>query len=119
MVFKKQFKNKNKPNKGYPTNPETGPIRARTPRENQIIGVIEQRLGANRLLVKCFDGKERNCRIPGGLRRKLWIRPGDTVIVQPWEFEKDKKGDVLYKYRPAEIEWLKRKGIIKEVVGEF
>jgi len=119
MVFKKQFKNKNKPNKGYPVNLETGPIRARTPRGTQVIGVVEQRLGANRLSVKCLDGNERNCRIPGGLRRKLWIRPGDTVIVEPWEFEGDKKGNILYKYRPAEIEWLKRKGFIREVQGEF
>ncbi|MBR9706778.1 translation initiation factor IF-1A, partial [Candidatus Pacearchaeota archaeon] len=49
----------------------------------------------------------------------LWIRPGDTVIVKPWEFDGDTRGDVLLKYTPAEIEWLKRKGFLKDVVDEF
>ena len=95
------------------------PMRVKTPRGNEVIGVVEQRVGANRMIVKCLDDKERNCRIPGALRRRLWIRPGDTVIVKPWEFEGDKKGDLLYKYTPAQIEWLKRKGFIKEVSSEF
>jgi translation initiation factor 1A len=93
--------------------------RVPTPKQGEVIGVVEQRVGANRMIVKCFDGKERNCRIPGARRRRLWIRPGDTVIVEPWEFEGDKRGDLLLKYTPAQVEWLKRKGIIKEVKSEF
>jgi len=113
-----QGKNKSRPNSGYPQVPEVI-TRARTPRDNEVIGIVEQRVGANRMIVKCFDGKERNCRIPGALRRTLWIRPGDTVIVKPWEFDSDKRGDILYKYTPAAIEWLRRKGFIKEVKSEF
>ena len=95
------------------------PTRAPTPKQNEVIGIVEQRVGANRMIVKCLDGKERNCRIPGARRRRLWIRPGDTVIVQPWEFDSDKRGDVLLKYTPAQVQWLKRKGFIKEVESEF
>jgi len=115
---KKQFKNKSKANNPK-FQPEQVITRVKTPRDNQVLGVVEQRVGANRMIVKCFDGKERNCRIPGARRRKLWIRAGDIVIVEPWEFEGDKRADVLYKYRPAEIEWLKRKGFIKDIKGEF
>ena len=71
------------------------------------------------MIVKCLDGKERNCRIPGALRRNLWIRPGDTVIVKPWEFEGDKRGDILFKYTPTAIDWLKRKGFLKDIRQEF
>jgi len=99
--------------------PEFVVTRVKTPRTGEVIGIIDQRVGANRMIVKCLDGKERNCRIPGARRRKLWIRPGDTVIVKPWEFDKDKRGDVLIKYTPAEIEWLRKKGFIKEVANEF
>jgi len=95
------------------------PTRVPTPKQNEVIGIIEQRVGANRMIVKCLDGKERNCRIPGARRRRLWIRPGDTVIIQPWEFDGDTRGDVLLKYTPAQVQWLKRKGLIKEIEREF
>jgi translation initiation factor 1A len=117
-----QFKNKSKKNKqSVPgqTGQSQQTIRVKTPKDNEVIGIVEQRVGANRMIVKCFDDKERNCRIPGSLRRKLWIRPGDIVIVRPWEFDGDTRGDVLFKYTPAAIDWLKRKGFIKEVNSEF
>jgi translation initiation factor 1A len=94
-------------------------VRARTPRDGQVIGIVEQRVGANRMIVKCLDGNERNCRIPGARRRHLWIRAGDTVIVEPWEFDGTTRGDLVLKYTPAEINWLKRNGYIKEVESEF
>jgi len=119
MAFN-QFKNKAKKNKQIsPDTQEPTFIRVRTPRQNQVLGVIEQRVGANRMIVKCLDGKQRNCRIPGALRRRLWLRPGDIVIVEPWEFEADTRGNVLFKYTPAQIDWLKRKGFIKEIEKEF
>ncbi|MEK6872008.1 MAG: translation initiation factor eIF-1A [Nanoarchaeota archaeon] len=95
------------------------PIRVRIPRNRKVISIVEQRVGANRMIVKCFDEKQRNCRIPGSLRRILWIRPGDTVIVEPWEFERDKRGNIVFKYTPVAIDWLKNRGYIKEVVNEF
>jgi len=114
------FKDKSKKNKA--PMPRTGPAvvtRVRVPKDGEVIGIIEQRVGANRMIVKCFDEKERNCRIPGALRRELWIRPGDVVIIKPWEFEGDKKGDILFKYTPAAVEWLKSRGFIKETSSEF
>jgi len=106
-----------RPNKNQPS--PNQPLRVRTPRQGEVIGIVEQRVGANRMVVKCLDDKERNCRIPGSLRRGLWIRPGDIVIVRPWEFEGDKRGDLILKYTPAQVEWLKRKGFLKEVQSEF
>lgn len=116
-----QFKNKAKKNKQAPQGQgqEQTFIRVRTPRNREVLGIIEQRVGANRMVVKCLDGKTRNCRIPGSLRRSLWLRPGDTVIVEPWEFDSDTRGDVILKYTPAQIEWLKRKGFLRDVAGEF
>jgi translation initiation factor 1A len=94
-------------------------VRAPLPKENQVIGIIEQRLGGNKMMVNCVDGKPRNCRVPGRLRRKLWLRPDDVVIIEPWELD-DKKGDVLFKYRINQIEWLKKNGYLKtEGVSEF
>ena len=92
--------------------------RVRLPRSGEIIGIIEQRLGGNKMLVNCLDGKIRNCRVPGRLRRALWLRPGDVVIIEFWELDKD-KGDVIFKYRPNQIEWLKEKGYLKKDTTEF
>ena len=92
--------------------------RAPLPRGEEIIGIVEQRLGGNKMFVACLDGKTRNCRVPGRLKRKLWLRPGDVVIVEPWELNKD-KGDIILKYKPNQIEWLKKKGYLSTEKSEF
>jgi translation initiation factor 1A len=92
-------------------------IRVKLPRGKEVLGILEQRLGASRILVKCMDGKSRNCRVPGRLKKKLWLREGDIVIVEPWEFDND-KGDVIFKYNPTQTQWLQRKGYLKEI-SEF
>ncbi|HUW43864.1 MAG TPA: translation initiation factor eIF-1A [Bacillota bacterium] len=92
--------------------------RVKLPKGREIIGIIEQRLGGNKMFVNCLDGKKRNCRVPGRLKRYLWLRPGDVVIIEPWELDNE-KGDVLFKYRLNQIEWLKEKGYLKSEKLEF
>ena len=92
--------------------------RAKIPRGEEVIGIIEERLGGNKMKVNCLDGKTRNSRVPGRLKRKLWLRPGDVVLIEPWELDKD-KGDVIFKYPSNQIEWLKRNGYIKTEKKEF
>jgi len=92
--------------------------RAPLPKGEEVIGIIEQRLGGNKMMVNCLDGKMRNCRVPGRLRRRLWLRPGDIVIIEPWELDKE-KGDIILKYKPNQIEWLKKKGHLKTEKSEF
>ena len=89
--------------------------RMHLPRGNQVFGVLEQRLGASRLRVRCLDSKTRVCRIPGRMKRRLWVREGDIVIVEPWEFGGDAKGDVIYKYTPTQVYFLKKKGYLKQI----
>ena len=96
-----------------------GPIRVRIPKGTEVLGKVEQRAGASRTIVSCFDGKQRNCRIPGRLKRRLWVRAGYIVLVQPWEFEGDKKGDIIYTYKPAAVKWLEKKGFLKDISDEF
>ncbi len=90
-------------------------VRAKLPEGNQVLGIIEARLGYGRFNVICSDRKIRVCRVPGKLRRRLWLREGDYVIVQPWEIEGDKKGDIIYKYRKAEVAWLEKEGYLKDL----
>ena len=106
--------------KSYKKQAEEAPkvTRTKLPKQNEVIGIVEERHGGNKMKVKCLDGKERNCRVPGRLRRKLWLRPNDVVIVTLWELDKE-RGDVVYKYRPAQIDWLKRNGYLKTEENEF
>ena len=89
--------------------------RVRGPRENEILGVLEQRNGASRCTVRCLDGKTRICRIPGRLKRRLWVRENDIVLVEPWEFEGDRKGDIVFKCRPIQVNWLKKNGFLDKI----
>ena len=105
-----------KPKPRVPQNTDTEDIfRVRIPKNNEVLGVLEQRLGASRNKVRCFDGKTRVCRIPGKLKRKLWVRENDIVLVEPWEFGGDEKGDVIFKYKPIQVNVLKKKGILKNI----
>ena len=92
--------------------------RARMPRKGQVIGIVLQRLGGNRMSVKGTDGKVRNCRVPGRFSRKFWLRGGDFVMIEPWP-DDDDKGDVVYQYRGGEINNLKKQGLVKNLEEGF
>lgn len=82
------------------------------PSANDILGVAIKLLGYDRILVKCQDGKERLCRIRGKMKRRVWIREGDVVLVSPWDFQSDKRGDLFWRYTRAQAEMLRKKGYI-------
>jgi translation initiation factor 1A len=82
------------------------------PSANDILGVAVKLLGFDRVLVKCQDGHERLCRIRGKMKRRVWIRQGDVVLVSPWDFQTDKRGDLIWRYTKAQAEILRRKGYL-------
>ncbi len=83
------------------------------PSENDVLGIAIKMLGSERILVKCQDGKERLCRIRGKLKRRVWVREGDVVLVSPWDFQSDTRGDIFWRYRKNQIEWLRNHGYLK------
>jgi len=89
--------------------------RVKLPRGNEVFGILEQRVGGSRAKVRCLDGKMRICRIPGRLKRKLWVREGDLVLIEPWELSGDDKGDIIFKYRKTQVDFLQRKGYLKNL----
>ncbi|VVB57089.1 Translation initiation factor 1A [uncultured archaeon] len=92
--------------------PGEGFVRVRLPREGEILGVVVGNVGGGRLQVQCKDGKERLCRIPGKIRRNIWVRQGDIVLVEPWKIEGEKRGDVIWRYNHLQADWLRNKGYI-------
>jgi translation initiation factor 1A len=82
------------------------------PTANDVLGVAVKLLGFDRVMVKCQDGHERLCRIRGKMKRRVWIREGDIVLVSPWDFQSDKRGDIFWRYKRSQAEWLRRKGYL-------
>jgi translation initiation factor 1A len=83
------------------------------PSVNDVLGIAVKMLGGERIMVKCQDGKERLCRVRGKLKRRVWIREGDVVLVSPWDFQSDTRGDIFWRYRKNQTEWLRNKGYLK------
>lgn len=108
MAYRKRYHKKHRKKSNEP---ETIG-RVRLPRDDEVLGVIAAMVGGSRMQVSCKDGKERLCRIPGRLKNTVWVRDGDVVIVRPWEIEGDKRGDIIWRYRPLQTRWLKQKGYI-------
>jgi translation initiation factor 1A len=95
-------------------------VRVRLPRKKngEMFGIADQLLGASRIKVMCADGKSRMGRIPGKIKKRMWIREGDLVIVQPWEFQ-DEKANILYRYTKTQAMYLSRKKMIPKSVDIF
>ncbi|MBI2173192.1 MAG: translation initiation factor eIF-1A [Candidatus Aenigmarchaeota archaeon] len=87
-------------------------IRVRKPGRGEVMGRVETLMGSNKLKVVCQDNKIRLCRIPGKMRKRIWMREGDAVLVKIWEIQGDTHGDIVYKYNPTQAGWLRRKGIL-------
>ena len=82
------------------------------PVANDVLGIAVKLLGFDRVLVKCQDGHERLCRIRGKMKRRVWVREGDVVLVSPWDFQSDKRGDVMWRYTKAQADWLRKNGYL-------
>lgn len=82
------------------------------PSKNDVLGVAVKLLGYDRVLVKCQDGHERLCRIRGKMKRRVWIREGDVVLVSPWDFQSESRGDLIWRYTRAQAQTLRQKGFL-------
>ena len=116
VVEKKIEKKKKKKNAPEPTEN----IRVTLPYKpkGEMFAVAETFQGGSRLQLICEDGKRRMGRIPGKLRRRMWIRENDLLIVVPWSFQ-DSKADVKFRYTPTQTSNLKRRGKIPEILDIY
>ena len=83
------------------------------PETTDVFGVAVRLLGNDRVLVKCQDGYERICRIRGKMKRRVWIRIGDVVLVSPWDFQSETRGDIIWRYTKGQAELLRKQGLLK------
>jgi len=92
---------------------EAGIDETHVPQDFEVLGISEKLLGYDRIMVRCQDGATRLCRIRGKMKRKVWVRLNDIVLVSPWDFQSDKRGDIVWRYKANQAEWLRRSGYLK------
>ncbi len=91
-----------------------GRVRFPKEKEGEMFGIVQQLHGSNQIKVLCQDGKERMCRIPGKMRKRVWMRQNDLVIIKLWDFQPS-KADIAWRYLGNQVEWLKRKGYLRDL----
>jgi len=84
------------------------------PEQGELLGRVLKLTGGDLVIVKCSDGQTRVCRIRGKLKRRMWIRENDIVLVAPWDFD-NRKADILWRYIRAHADWLETNGYLKNI----
>ncbi|MGB6501160.1 MAG: translation initiation factor eIF-1A [Thermoplasmata archaeon] len=90
------------------------PRRAR----GEVFGIASQLLGAARIRVMCEDNVSRMGRITGKMKKKMWIREGDLLILRPWGFQEGKT-DILFRYSRTQAQYLSRRNLLPASMNLF
>jgi translation initiation factor 1A len=45
------------------------------------------------------------------MKKRVWLRVGDVIIMVPWTFDDD-KADIVWRYQSTHGEWLKKNGYL-------
>jgi translation initiation factor 1A len=79
------------------------------PQAGEILGRVVKISGGNQVIVHCVDGVTRLCRIRGKMKRRMWIRERDIVLVSPWDFD-NRRADIIWRYIKDHADWLENNG---------
>lgn len=78
--------------------------------DDQEYGKIVKVSGGGRFRVFCFDGKERMGTVCGQMRKRVWVKADDVVLVCLWVGIQDDKCTIIHKYDADEAHKLKDMG---------
>jgi len=85
------------------------------PQQGELLGRVVKLVGGDNIIVRCTDGKVRTCRIRGKIKRRMWIRENDLVLVAPWDFQSDRADIVLWKYIASHADKLEQDGYLSNL----
>ena len=78
-------------------------VRLPQTRNREIFGQAELMVSPSHIRIRCVGGVTRLGRITGRIRKKVWIREVDILIVVPWSFQ-DGKCDLVYRSTVPQVE---------------
>lgn len=82
--------------------------------DGQEYAQVTRMLGHGRCQVLCTDGVSRLAVIRGAMRKKVWIKLEDWVLVGLREYQ-DNKCDIIGKYTEEDVRNLKAYGEIQQI----
>ena len=90
-------------------------------RNGEMFARVVEIFGQDRMGVYCEDGKHRIGRIRGKIKKRVWIRKGDLVVINPWDFEtqvdgKPGKCEISWRYLRHEVSYLERNSRIPKTL---
>ena len=80
----------------------------------EMFALVKEFSGGSRLIAVCEDEKTRMVRITGRLKKKVWVRWGDLIIIKKWTVQEDSKADLVYRYTKTQKDTLKSKRLLPE-----
>ena len=118
---KKSQRKKNRRSSGPYEAPEITRVKMPYKKNGEMFGRVVDICGQERMGVFCEDGKHRVGRIRGKIKKRVWIRKGDLVIVNPWEFETQIKGqkekcEISWRYLRHEVSWIIRNNRLPDIL---
>ena len=95
---------------------QSSPIikKVKLPRGEEQFAVVIEMSGGSRFKAMCADGHTRMVRIGGKLKRRMWVRMNDLIVIKPWTVQTEAKADLVYRYLPTQRNWILRKNIVPE-----
>lgn len=79
--------------------------------DDQRYANVIRKLGGNRLALQCSDTELRQGLIPGSFYKKVWINPGDILLVEISPFN-NKECHIIHKYEITDARSLRSKGLL-------
>jgi translation initiation factor 1A len=88
--------------------------------DGEILGVVTEIFGGEHMAVKAENGETYMGVIRGKIKKRMWTRQGDLVVIVPWDFEskpkegKKPKAFIVWRYTRTQQSWLENHGVISD-----
>lgn len=87
-------------------------------RNDELLGVVVEIFGGEHMSVKGEDGTLYMGLIRGKIKKRMWCRVSDVVLIMPWlemTVRKDKKpkAHIIWRYTRTQVSWLENHNYLK------
>lgn len=89
------------------------------PRDGELLGVVVEIFGGEHMTVKGANGILYMGLIRGKIKKRMWCRAGDLVVIVPWDFEtksaeRKPKAHIVWRYTKTQETWLSNHNYISQ-----